>query len=310
MAEPTGTADVPEAVRGGTARSPRPVTPHLLDDWPLPEPAGSKYSRGQALVVGGARGTPGGVLLAGRAALRTGAGRLSLAVAQSVATPVAVALPECGTLGLAEDQSGSVTGVGAGEVLSSELERADAVLVGPGLDDGEGSARLLDELVPLLPRRTPVVLDAYGLTSLPDASPDTARALAGRLVLTPNTGELARLLGRDDLDDEGVAQACLTASRRLGAVIGCGTTVVADGRVWEVTTGDTGLGTSGSGDVVAGAVVGLLSRGATPTQALVWAKYMHAAAGDDLVMTFGRVGYLASEIVDHLPRVLRSLRGN
>jgi len=303
-------AEIPEAVRGGTAKSPRPVTPHLLDDWLLPEPSGTKYSRGQALVIGGARGTPGGVLLAGRAALRTGAGRLSVAVAESVAQHVAVVLPECGARGLAEDEHGSVTGVGAGEALASELERADAMLVGPGLDDAAGSARLLEELVPHLPARTPVVLDAYGLTVLPDVSAEMRRALAGRLVLTPNTGELAHLLGRDGLEDDEVLDATLLAARRLDAVVGCGTTVVADGRVWQVTTGDTGLGTSGSGDVVAGATVGLLSRGATPAQALVWAKYMHAAAGDDLVMTFGRVGYLASELVDQLPRVLRSLRGN
>ena len=131
-------AEIPEAVRGGTAKSPRPVTPHLLDDWQLPEPSGTKYSRGQALVIGGARGTPGGVLLAGRASLRTGAGRLSVAVAESVAQHVAVVLPECGARGLAEDEHGSVTGAGAGDALASELERADAVLVGPGLDDAAG----------------------------------------------------------------------------------------------------------------------------------------------------------------------------
>lgn len=302
--------EVPTAVRGGDADSPRPVTPHLLEDWPLPEPEGSKYSRGQALVIGGARATPGGVLLAGRAALRTGAGRLSVAVAASVAQHVAVALPECGARGLAEDEDGSVTGEGAGDALAKELERADAVLVGPGLDSAEGTARLLDELVPLLPEETPVVLDAYGLTSLPQADPATARALRGRLVLTPNAHELARLLGRDDVDDDEVVEGALEAAERFDAVVGASTVVVAGGEVWEMTTGDTGLGTSGSGDVVAGATVGLLSRGASPVQALVWAKYVHAAAGDDLVMRFGRVGYLAGELVDQLPRVLRSLRGN
>lgn len=303
-------ADLPLSARGGTIDAPRPVTPHLLESWPLPEPEGSKYSRGQVLVIGGARATPGGVLLAGRAALRTGAGRLSVAVAESVAQHVAVALPECGARGLAEDDDGSVTGEGAGESLAKELERADAVLLGPGLDSADGTARLLDEVVPRLPEDTPVVLDAYGLTSLPLAAPATAGALRGRLVLTPNTHELAHLLGREDLDDDGVVDAALVAAERFDAVVGASTAVVAGDRVWEMTTGDTGLGTSGSGDVVAGATVGLLSRGAPPLQALVWAKYVHAAAGDDLVMRFGRVGYLAGELVDQLPRVLRSLRGN
>jgi hydroxyethylthiazole kinase-like uncharacterized protein yjeF len=250
------------------------------------------------------------VLLAGRAALRTGAGRLSVAVAAGVAQHVAVALPECGALALAEDEHGSVTGAGAGRSLAKELERADSVLVGPGLDDAGGAARLLDELVPELADDTPVVLDAYGLSGLTGVRPETSRALRGRLVLTPNGGELARLLGRDTVDDDELVEGALTVSRRFDAVVGCGTFVASEGRLWQITTGDTGLGTSGSGDVVAGATAGLLSRGATAPQALVWAKYVHAAAGDDLVMTFGRVGYLASELVDQLPRVLRSLRGN
>ncbi|MFW5470454.1 NAD(P)H-hydrate dehydratase [Knoellia sp. CPCC 206435] len=303
-------AEVPEGARGGTRRAPRLVTPHVLDQWPLPEPSGSKYSRGQALVVGGARRTPGGVLLAGRSALRMGAGRLSVAVAESVAQHVAVALPECGATGLAEDEHGSVTGVGAGSELAKELDRTDALLVGPGLDGAEGSARLLTELVAELPRGTPVVLDAYGVTVLPQVDKATSGGLRDRLVLTPNSGELARLLGQDEVADEDVVEGALQVSRQYGAVVGCGTWVVSERRIWQITTGDTGLGTSGSGDVVAGATLGLLSRGATPVQALVWGKHVHAAAGDDLVMTHGRVGYLASELAAHLPRVLRSLRGN
>ena len=74
--------------------------------------------------------------------------------------------------------------------------------------------------------------------------------------------------------------------------------------------GDTGLGTSGSGDVVAGAVAGLLARGAEPVQATVWAKHVHAAAGDVLAARWGRVGYLATEMLPELPLVLRSLGGD
>ena len=103
-------ANVPEAAAPGTAGDPRLITPMLLRAWPLPEPTGTKYSRGQVVVVGGARATPGAAMLAGVAALRMGAGRLSMAVAESVAPHVAVAVPESGVHGLPENASGSSHG--------------------------------------------------------------------------------------------------------------------------------------------------------------------------------------------------------
>lgn len=301
---------VPEEAAGGDVDSPRAVTPMLLRRWPLPEPTGTKYSRGQVLVVGGARSTPGGAMLAGRSALCMGAGRLSLAVAESISRHVAVAVPECGTIALPEDESGSVTGERAGDLLRRELARADAVLVGPGLADAEGSLRLLTEVVRAAPESVPFVLDAFGLTTLPDAPPEVAHRLAGRLVATPNTGELARLLGTDEVDDEDVARGCLDIASRYDAVVACDTWIAGGGRLWQITTGDTGLGTSGSGDVVAGATVGLLSRGAGRVQSVSWAKYVHAAAGDALSVRFGRVGYLAGELPAQLPLTLRCLGGD
>lgn len=302
--------DLPAEVVGGSSTSPRLVTPALLRTWPLPEPDGSKYNRGLALVVGGSCSTPGGAMLAGASALRMGAGRLHVATAEGIAAQVAVAVPECGTTGLPQDDEGAITGVDAGVLLEKELSRADAVLVGPGLSDAEGAARLLQEVVGTLPEGTPVVLDAFAATTLPDVPAQLARQLFGRLLLTPNSGELARLVERDDLAEGDVVDAALTVARRFGAVVGCDSWIVAGGDVWQVTTGDTGLGTSGSGDVVAGAALGLLSRGAGLTQSLVWAKYVHAAAGDVLAARFGRVGYLASEIPPELPLVLGSLRGD
>lgn len=290
----------------GAAERAEPVVPALLRGWPLPEPHGSKYGRGQVLVVGGARATPGAAMLAGLAALRVGGGRLSLAVARSVASAVAVAVPESGVRGLAEDDAGNVTGADA-RALADELERADVVLLGPGLGEPGGTLTLLRGLVPHVPPEVPVVLDAFALGVLPEAPDDVRDALRGRLVLTPNLVELARLLGREEIEDDDAADAVVEAAGRFDAVV-CGHGFVSAGdRLWQKTTGHTGLGTSGSGDVMGGALAGLVARGADPAQAAVWAMHLHAAAGDSLTARVGKVGFLARELLDELPHRLHEL---
>jgi hydroxyethylthiazole kinase-like uncharacterized protein yjeF len=293
-------------VTGGAAQRAEPVVPALLRGWPIPEPHGSKYGRGQVLVVGGARATPGAAMLAGLAALRVGGGRLTLAVARSVAPAVAVAVPEAGVRGLAEDDDGDVSGADA-EALTKDAGRADVVLLGPGLGEPGGTLALLSGLVPHVPPEVPVVLDAFALGVLADAPGDVLEALRGRLVLTPNLVELARLLGREEIDDDDAADAVVEAAARFDAVV-CGHGFVSAGdRLWRKTTGHTGLGTSGSGDVMGGALAGLVARGADPAQAAVWAMHLHAAAGDSLTARVGKVGFLARELLDELPHRLHEL---
>lgn len=290
----------------GAAQRAEPVVPALLRGWPLPEPHGSKYGRGQVLVVGGARATPGAAMLAGLAALRVGGGRLTLAVATSVAPAVAVAVPEAGVRGLAEDDDGDVTGTDA-ETLAKDAGRADVVLLGPGLGEPGGTLALLCGLVPHVPPEVPLVLDAFALGVLADAPDDVLTALRGRLVLTPNLVELARLLGREEIEDDDAADAVVEAADRFDAVV-CGHGFVSAGeRLWRKTTGHTGLGTSGSGDVMGGALAGLVARGADPAQAAVWAMHLHAAAGDSLTARVGKVGFLARELLDELPHRLHEL---
>lgn len=302
---------MPPEATSGTLEDPRLITPMLLRAWPLPEPTGTKYSRGQVLVLGGARSTPGAAMLAGLAALRVGAGRLSLAVAESVARHVAVALPESGVIGLPEDHAGSVTGEGTRELLESELARANAVLLGPGLDSAEGAQRLLSEVLAVAPRTLPILLDAYGATVLPSLGGDDLKRLGGRVCLTANEAELALLVDQDALEADAVVTAAQQVADRFGAVVAThGWVIGPDDGAWKVSTGDTGLGTSGSGDVLAGALCGLLSRGAPREQACVWAVHAHASAGDTLAARFGRVGFLARELLPELPLVLGSLRGD
>jgi hydroxyethylthiazole kinase-like uncharacterized protein yjeF len=284
------------------------LTPALLRQWPLPPREGTKDSRGGVLVVGGARRTPGAVALAGLSALRIGAGRLTLAVAESVAPALAVATPEAGVLGLPETADGSPTGEPPAH-LTGELERADAVVVGPGLDEPDGAAALVRAVLAALDAAgddgPALLLDAFALGVLPGLG-DDAVLPAGRTVLTPNLAEAARLLEVDQVD---AADAAARVARRWGAVVTCaGTVAHPDGRRWESATGYAGLGTSGSGDVLAGAIAGLLAGGAPPEQAAAWGTAVHGAAGDRLAARVGPLGYLARELVDQVPALLVELQ--
>ncbi len=297
--------------------SPTLVTPSLLRDWPLPAPGEDKYSRGSVLVVGGARATPGAALLAGTAALRAGAGKLTLAVAESVAAQVGVALPECGAMGLPENADGSVTGEGL-DRISSYLERADAILIGPGLDDPDLAEELLRVLLereepdggPDGPGGPAVVLDAYALGGLVKLE-DQLEPWRGRLILTPNPKEAAILLGRDIEDLEADVAS---VARRFDAVVSCQGLIARppgdapeESETWKITTGYGGLGTSGSGDVLAGAIAGLRARGTSGAQAACWGTHLHAAAADRLASRLGPLGFLARELADELPALMLEL---
>lgn len=279
------------------------VTAGLLRSWPLPTPSGSKNDRGCVLVLGGSRETVGAVLLAGEAALRVGAGKLQVATVESRAAELAVALPEALVRPLPETDAGHVAPTSS-DLLVGLARDADAVVIGPGLA-GVNCAR--DLVASLLPHvRGRVLLDALALSfvTLDDELP----VAAPPAVLTPNLSELAKLLGADDVD---AVDDTVRAAARVKAVVHGGgelsVTAAPDGQCWIDDHGASGLGVSGSGDVLAGAVGGLLARGAEPAQAAVWGARLHAEAGNRLAASVGPVGFLARQIATELAAALRQL---
>ncbi len=282
-----------------------PVTPAMLRGWELPSPDGGKNARGSILVVGGSRQTLGAVLLAAEAALRAGAGKLQVATVESMAPYVATALPEALVQGLPETDGGAVRAEAA-EGIRDLAESADAVLIGPGMTDAEETQGFGDRLLPHL--QGPVALDALGLASV-TADPACLAHLDGRVVLTPNPTELAIALHTDEdsiADDPATAALELAGRARAAVGLGGATSWIAapDQRLWRDDSGSAGLGVSGSGDVRAGIVAGLLARGADPVQAAVWAAYLHGCAGERLSGKVGRLGFLAREIPAEVPAVI------
>src|SRR4051794_15235826 len=224
------------------------VTPPVLRAWPLPEPTGGKNSRGSILVIGGSSQTLGAVLLAAEAALRAGAGKLQVATAESVAPFAATALPEALVRALPESDSGAIRAEAA-DVVRELAEAADAVLIGPGMQDVDETQGFGDRLLPHL--SGPVALDALGLASV-TADVGCLRHLDARVVLTPNPTELAIALHIDEDElEKDPAAATLELAGRANAAVGLGgaTSWIAapDRRLWRGAHGGAGGGGSGAG---------------------------------------------------------------
>jgi hydroxyethylthiazole kinase-like uncharacterized protein yjeF len=232
---------------------------------------------------------------------------LTIAAARSRTGAVAAAVPESAVLDLDESEDGSILSENASQIADA-ASRSDAVLIGPGLDDIEQSQLLLDGLVAQLQTVPAFVLDAYAIGGLATIG-YTPEPLRGRVILTPNKEEAARLLGRKAARSPDIATDVREIASRYNAVVSCyGHVAEPSGLHWTIDTGHVGLGTSGSGDVLAGAVAGLAARGADPAQAACWATYLHAAAGDRLAARVGALGFLARELLDEIPRVLTELQ--
>ncbi len=279
---------------------------------PVRDPRAHKGSVGRVLVVGGAPGMTGAIVLAGRAASRAGAGYVRLAVPAGIADVIASHVVEqmpvaCGPA------SSRWLGEAAADTVLPEAERADAVALGPGLSRHAESVRFARELLAKLDR--PLVLDADGLAAIAPPEADPARALAGApapRIVTPHLGEMSRLTGVRPSDLEaGRVDAAREWAGRWGCVLvlkGAPTVVAApDGRTSVNPTGNAGMATAGMGDVLTGAIAALLAQRLAPFDAARLAVWAHGDAGDLAAAEVGPVGLVAGDVGERLPRALHRL---
>lgn len=271
---------------------------------PAPPTDGDKEDRGAVLVAGGVGGDAGAALLAGEAALRAGAGKLQLRGDRASAAVLAATLPEARVI-IAPSRSDP-------RGLRDAARRSAALVLGPGLASGAESRRWARRLLEAAPEAS-AVIDAGALPDLSHAGVFAGLA-AGRAVLTPHAGEMASLM---DMTKDAVQDAPLEAARdaatRFQAVVvlkGASTFIVTpDGAAWRHDGGAAGLGTSGSGDVLAGMIGGLLARGAAPLAAALWGVAVHARAGQTLSEATP-LGFSATDLLPRLPLELAALGGS
>ena len=271
---------------------------------------GNKGTFGRVLIVGGNDEMIGAPVLAGMSALRTGAGLVQIALPQSVLAAALSICPELIGIGLA--------GTGDGDRLVEAAEKADAVVVGPGLGT---SAEAKERLRGLVGREKPMVVDADGLNILARLQRWPAATFRARAVLTPHPGEMRRLasllspsdqgewagggaIPSDETARVGVATA---AARTFGQVVVLKghRTVVTDGRrVYVNTTGDSTLAKAGSGDILSGVLGALLGQGMELFDAATLAAWLHGRAGELAGERFGRRSAVGREVVECLARAI------
>jgi NAD(P)H-hydrate epimerase len=275
--------------------------PHLQ---PRPVDA-NKGSFGRVLVVAGSRGMSGAAVLCGTAALRGGAGLVKVAVPQSILPIIAVANPCYLTAPLPEDGAGRIAKTTLPALLE-QLHGQTAMVFGPGVGQSPDLPDVLGEV--LVADTTPLVLDADGLNALAKRL-DLLQASKRPLVLTPHPGEFSRMTGTPipEIQAHRLEFALRFAEEHHVVLVlkGHGTVVTDGDGVFVNPTGNPGMATGGTGDVLAGLIGALLAQGLDVFAAAQLGVYLHGLAGDQARDAFGASPLIASDLLDYLPEAFR-----
>ncbi len=281
---------------------------------PSRPPASHKGTYGRVLVVAGSTGMTGAAALASEAALRAGAGLVTLATPKHLNPILEGLLPEVMTLPLPETDAGSLS-VSATSAILEFAEKTKSVLaIGPGLSQHPDTVRLVHQLVrenreQALNLR--MVVDADGLNALSQA-PEVISLLDKEAILTPHPGEMSRLTGSSvpSLEADRIRTAQQFASEHDLTLVFKGAPTVtglANGDVWINSTGNSGMATGGMGDVLTGIIAGLMAQGVSSERAAALGVYIHGLAGDMTAEVFGMHGLIASDVLKAVPRAISSL---
>ncbi|MBI2343609.1 MAG: NAD(P)H-hydrate dehydratase [Deltaproteobacteria bacterium] len=273
--------------------------------WPARRRESHKGDYGAALVIAGSRQMPGAGYMASRAALRMGCGTVTYALPEQAYTRFDLSAVEVMMAPCADDGSGFFTPASL-SALRAVLQRKEAIAIGPGVGREEATRALFLQLLPHC--ASPLVVDADALWALADA-PSVWSRIKVPWSITPHPGEMARLMGitTEAVQHDRLAVA-RTCAERTGAIVvlkGARTVIAApDGSVWINPTGNSGMATAGSGDVLTGMIVGLLAQGMATDHAAAAAVYLHGIAGDLAIQQQGEEGLIAADLIATIPAAI------
>ena len=271
-------------------------------------PEGHKGTYGNVLIVAGSRGMAGAAALAGMAALRSGAGLVTVACPDAIADLVSSFEPCYLTLPLACDQDGKLLASAVDQILSRSF---DVMALGPGLGQSVELSQLVEKLVSRV--TVPLIIDADGLNLLASQI-EILQSRPASTILTPHPGEFARLLGERRSTwptDRAGAAARFAAEQSVVLILKGHGTVISDGeRVAINSTGNPGMATGGTGDVLTGMVAALRGQGLTDFNASYLAVYLHGLAGDMTSAQKGEISFIARDLLEALPKAFLQYRSD
>ncbi len=265
---------------------------------------------GKVCIIGGSLGFSGAAALTAKSALRSGSGLVRVAAPKSVLPIVAAIEPCYTTIPLAEDTAGKISSKAIDAVLNA-VEQNDCIAFGPGIGISPGLKTILENLIKI--ENLKMVIDADGLNNLANLK-NWHHIHKANIVLTPHRGEMQRLWSsvfRNPLPDDRLQIANQFAMETKTVVVLKGhQTVVSDGEKFYVnTTGNPGMATAGSGDVLTGVIVSLIGQGLDNFDAAVAGVYIHGLAGDLAAKDKGQISLIAADIIDYLPAAFKAFIG-
>jgi NAD(P)H-hydrate epimerase len=280
----------------------------------IPErpPYSHKGDYGHVLLIAGSRGKTGAALMAANAALRTGAGLVTIGIPEHLVGSFQSSVAEEMLLPLPDTGKGALSYKALPEILDFISSNADVLALGPGLGQAEETSRLVREL--LLRSAAPMVIDADALNAL-DGHTALLKKTKAPAIITPHPGEFSRLsgLGIGQIESNRI-EAAYSFSQETGSylILKGSPTVIAepDGRVFINSTGNPGMAKAGTGDVLTGMTGGLLGQGLSPLEASLLGVFLHGMAGDISAAEVGERSLLSSDIIEAIPMAYEELESN
>ncbi|MFZ3089623.1 MAG: NAD(P)H-hydrate dehydratase [Nitrospirota bacterium] len=282
---------------------------HVKKILPARRPDAHKGDFGHVFIIAGSPGLTGAAIMAGLSALRIGAGLVTLGIPEGLNNILETRLTEIMTLPLPQTEEGTIA-VSARTKIFNFLKKADAVAIGPGLSQNRETAQLVRELMREV--KIPIVIDADGINALAGHA-DILKKARGQVIITPHPGEMARMVNSSaaeiNRDRAAIARRFSEQYNVITVLKGAGTIIAEpSGDIYINSTGNPGMASGGTGDVLTGMIAGLIAQRSPSPDAAIAGVFLHGLAGDLAAKDRGEAGLIAGDVIEKIPEAIKSMK--